>query len=157
MTLTLTNPNAFSTVVGTPFSDTIAGNSGNDTIIGAGGNDSLTAGSGGNAYIQGGITQVVYLDFTSSTPNGGWTYSPSDIAAITSNLQAIYSAFDFYFTSNLADRQARSQSNGSQFDTFTYNAGPAGGASNDIYWRRVNLSGTATVNAAALLDTPLRR
>ena len=47
--LTLTNPAAFGTVVGTPYTDTIVGSttgSVDETIIGGGGSDSLTAGSG---------------------------------------------------------------------------------------------------------------
>ena len=63
LTLNLSNPAAFSTVVGSPYGGTIVGNNdANETIISGGGLASLTAGSG-NDYIQGNITQVVYLDF----------------------------------------------------------------------------------------------
>ncbi len=47
LTLTLSNPAAFSTIVGTLYPDSITGNNdANETIIGGGGDDSLVAGSG---------------------------------------------------------------------------------------------------------------
>src|SRR5262249_55857289 len=67
--LKLVDPLAFTTVVGTSFNDAIKGNSRNNTLLGAGGQDTVTAGNGKTAssqdLLQGGITQVVYLDFTS--------------------------------------------------------------------------------------------
>ena len=71
--LTLSDPSAFSTVVGSPFSDVIKGNGNNDTLIGGGGQDMLVAGSGSDV-LQAGKTQVVLLDFTTFTVPGAWNF-----------------------------------------------------------------------------------
>ncbi len=148
--LTLSNPNAFSAVVGTTFSDTIRGNAANDTIVGAGGNDSLVAGTG-NDLLQSGSTQVVYLDFTSQIAFGGWVYTPDQQAAIVADLQALYQDFDYAFTTDPTVAATLAQPVGGQFITMTFNAGPAGGASNDINWRQLTYVGEVTINVAPLL------
>ncbi|MGH7193625.1 MAG: hypothetical protein ACREJM_08850, partial [Candidatus Saccharimonadales bacterium] len=85
LTLAMPNFEAFSTVIGTPYSDTLLAGGGNSTLIGAGGDDSLVAGPG-NDMVQGNVTQVVYLDFSQELP-GEYIYQPADQQAILARLQ----------------------------------------------------------------------
>jgi hypothetical protein len=155
------NTSAFTTVVGTLFSDVIKGNAGNDTIIGGGGLDSLVAGNGGNDFIQVGITQVVLLDFNSSQPFGSHFYTQAERDLIQQRLEAIYQDFavpdgsnpnqSIVFTQDPAMAQQLSQPTGGRYITVTYNAGPAGGASNELDFLNLDLGGNTTVNVNPLL------
>src|SRR5207245_1195218 len=78
LALTLSNGSAFGTVIGTPYSDTLAGSdAAGQILVGGGSADNLTAGNGNGDFIQGGITQVVYLDFTETATPGNHVYTPT--------------------------------------------------------------------------------
>ncbi len=143
--LTLTNPQAFTTVVGTPYSDTVKGNAGNDSLIGAGGQDHLTGGDG-NLFLQGDVTQVVYLQFLSSTLPGIHNFTAAEQSAILSRLQQDYAAFNYYFTLDPADAQQQSLPTGGRYATLIFNAGPAGGAASQLDPGNRDLGGSATIN-----------
>src|SRR5206468_3151628 len=82
LTLTLSNPLAFSTVIGSAYSDNIVGNDAPyETLIGGGGSDVLTAGNGEHVYVQGYVTQVVYLDFSQTAVPNDHIYTPAEKAA----------------------------------------------------------------------------
>ena len=69
--LNLSNPAAFSTVIGTPFGGTIVGNdNAHETIVGGAGLDSLVAGAGIDS-LQANAQQVVYLDFPLAGSSNG--------------------------------------------------------------------------------------
>jgi Ca2+-binding RTX toxin-like protein len=153
LALTLTNPSAFSTAVGTPYNDTIKANSGNDTLIGAGGQDSLVAGNG-NVNLQGDLTQVVYLQFLTSTLPDIHNYTAAEQSAILSNLQQTYSALNYFFTLDLPAAQQHAQATGGRYKTLTFNQGPAGGAANELNPGNIDLGGSATINVNPFMGDP---
>ena len=102
LSLTLTNPDAFNTVIASHYADYITGNDdANETIIGGGGLGSFMAGSG-NDYVQGYFTTVVYLDFPAAvdTPNDEHVYTPLEEQSILQGLESIYSDYNYFFTLN---------------------------------------------------------
>ncbi|HUY32931.1 MAG TPA: PKD domain-containing protein [Pirellulales bacterium] len=154
LALTLANPAAFSTVVGTPYSDTIVGNSNaQETLIGGGGGDSLVGG-GGADYIQGNVTQVVYLDFNETPLPGSHVYTPAEQAAIQARLEHDYAAFNYAFTQDPAQAAQLAAAGGGSYATLIFNQGPAGGASNQLDFRNLNLSGRTTININPFLGDP---
>jgi hypothetical protein len=153
LSLTLTNPSAFTTAVGTPYNDTIKANSGNDTLIGAGGQDNLVAGSG-NVDLQGDLTQVVLLQFLTSTLPGVHNYTADEQSTILSNLQQTYAAFNYFFTTDQPTAQQRAQATGGRYATLIFNQGPAGGAANDLDPGNIDLGSSATINVSPFLGDP---
>jgi hypothetical protein len=151
--LTLDDPQAVVAVVGTPYADTVLGNSRDDTIIGAGGDDSLVAGSGDD-IIQGDITHVVYLDFTSGTAAGAHVFTADEQNAILQGLQADYGDFSYYFTTSLADAERQAAVTGGSGVSIVFNSGPAGGKSDQLDWRDLELGGNTSVNVNPLLGGP---
>ncbi|HJT76970.1 MAG TPA: pre-peptidase C-terminal domain-containing protein, partial [Gemmataceae bacterium] len=150
--LWLADPEAFSAVVGTPYADTILGNSQNDTLVGAGGDDLLVGGPGSDV-IQGNLTQVVYLDF-SQAPAGSHVYTADERADILRRLESDYAAFNYSFFTDLNAAEQAAAVTGGAGVSIVFNAGPAGGKSDDLDFRNLNLAGDATVNAVPLLGGP---
>ena len=154
-TLTLSDPSAFGTVVGTPYADTIVGNAATDeTIIGGGGEDSLQAGNG-NDYLQGDVTQVVYLDFP--TPDQAdpdeHIYTPLEEAAIQQGLEADYADYNFFFTQNQSTAQQVAATTGGQYVTEIIDAPVVGGSADELDTDNLSLGGTAEVNVSPFLGS----
>src|SRR5262249_41169597 len=145
LALTLTNPEVFTGVVGTRFNDVIQANASHDRIIGAGGQDSITGGSGDD-YLQGNITQVVYVQFDEAMTPGAHVYTDAEKVAIVAGLKQIYAAFDHFFTTDLATAQAMAQATGGQFAALLINQGPGGGAANQLDPGNLDLGGAASIN-----------
>ena len=87
--LTLSDPLAIDTVLGSSYDDTIIGNTNDNTLIGGGGDD-LLVGLGGNNLIEGSVTRTIYLDFNSmsslvnaSTPEAELQRDPGTTKPIT--------------------------------------------------------------------------
>jgi Ca2+-binding RTX toxin-like protein len=150
LTLTLSNPSAFTTVVGTPYADSITGNNSSDTIIGGGGEDSLVGGSGSN-YIQGDITQVVYLNFAGSGQPGDLIYTASEAKAIQAALTNIYSGFNYVFTQDPQQAQQLAQMTGGQYIALNFGTGQAGGAASQLDVDHLHLNGSATIDITSFL------
>src|SRR5205814_5257573 len=122
---------------------------------GAGGRDYLD-GRGGNDTVQGGATQVVFLDFDSafSPDEGDYPYTPAERDAIQARLEAIYSGFDFTFTQSRSAAQALTHAAGGQFVALVYNDGPGGdigGQSSERDPGNVRRGGAAAINVVNLL------
>ncbi len=154
LTLTLPNPAAFNSVVGTPYADAIVGNTGSGaaTIIGGGGKDSLVAGNGTD-LVQGYITQVVYLDFPSPTQTlpGDHTYTPLEEAAIQQGLVSDFSAFNYFFTQVQTTAEQAAQTTGGQYATIEFDAPVVGGAANQLDPDNLSIGGVAQVNVTPFL------
>ncbi len=154
LTLTLPNPAAFNSVVGTPYADAIMGNTGTSaaTIIGGGGKDSLVAGNGTD-LVQGYITQVVYLDFPTPTQTlpGDHTYTPLEEAAIQQGLESDFSAFNYFFTQVQTTAEQAAQTTGGQYATIEFDAPVVGGAANQLDPDNLSLGGVAQVNVTPFL------
>jgi Ca2+-binding RTX toxin-like protein len=155
VTLTLNNPLAFNTVIGTPYADTIKGNdAATETIIGAGGSDMLTAGSG-NDSLQGFVTQVVYLDFNEPAPPNAHIYTAPEQNAVLQRLQADYADFNYFFTLNQATAAQVAQATGGRYATLEFNQGSAGGSSTELDPGNFDLGGTSLININPFLgDQP---
>jgi Ca2+-binding RTX toxin-like protein len=151
LNLTLTNPNAFAGAVGSPGNSTIKGNARNDSLIGGGGLNLLIGGTATN-FLQADVTQVVYLNFNPPNPNlGDHVFDTAEKNAILAGEQRIFQDFNYYFTMSLSDAQAHAAPYGGQFVTEYFNAGPAGGKSNDLDFRNLSLGGSMTVEVNPLL------
>jgi Ca2+-binding RTX toxin-like protein len=153
LTLTLTNPSAFSTVVGTPYADNLVGNdNANETIIGGGGEDSLLAGSG-NDYVQGYVEQVVYLDFPTpaQTLPGDHVYTPLEEAAVQQGLEADYGPFNYFFTQDQATAEQVARTTGGQYATLEFDAAVVGGSADELDPGNLDLGGTAQINVTPFL------
>ena len=126
-----------------------------ETIIGGGGDDSLMAGSG-NDYIQGNITQVVYLDFptSSQTSPGDHIYTAAEENAVLNGLQQDYAAFNYAFTLDPTAAQTMSQISGGRYATILFNAGIAGGSSSELDPGNLDLGGVSIVNVNPFLGDP---
>jgi hypothetical protein len=148
LTLMLTDANGISNVIGTRFDDTILGNGRDNKLFGgaSAGADSI------NPVVMppvspatptwDGRTQIVYLDFTSSTSttgNGQFVYTTAVRNAILAGLQQIYQGFEFQFTLV----QPQSGPYATVFFNKTPPTGLPGGFSNDIDFRNLNLGGAA--------------
>jgi Ca2+-binding RTX toxin-like protein len=152
-TLTLSNPSAFSTVIGTPGADTIVGNATTDeTIIGGGGKDNLQAGNG-NDYVQGDVTQVVYLDFPTPTQTNPdeHIYTPLEQATILQGLEADFADYNFFFTLNQSTARQLAADTGGQYVTEVIDAPVVGGSADQLDPNNLNLGGTAEVNVTPFL------
>src|SRR5262249_42303713 len=121
------------------------GRAGNSTLIGAGGQDSLTGGNG-DLYLQGNVTQVVYLQFETSSLPGVHNFTAAEQTAILSRLQQVYAAFDYFFTLDAAEARQKAQPTGGRYATLVFNQGPDGGAANQLDPGNRDLGGTATIN-----------
>jgi len=153
-TLTLTNPNAVTGVVGTPYPDTITGNNNNLRLIGGGGEDSITSGNG-NDLIESNIIQVVLLDFDSQTlpQRGDHIYTAAERSAILGTLQSDYAAFNYTFTLDPVQAQQLTQPTGGQYMTLFFNKPPSGGKSDNLDWRHLTLGATASIDVNPLIGT----
>jgi Ca2+-binding RTX toxin-like protein len=146
LSLTLPDPMAFSTVIGSSFGDTIIGNNAADqTLIGAGGGDAITAGSG-NVYIQGYVTQVVLIDFEESAAPNAHLYTPAEKAAIRDGLTADFSDFNYFFTLDRVTARQIAEITGGRYATVKINQGTPGGSSTDLDVGNLDLGGIAYVN-----------
>ena len=96
-TLTLADPLAIDTVLGSSYNDTIIGNTNDNTLIGGGGDD-VIVGLGGNNLIEGAVTRTVYLDFDTYELPGQHFYTQAERDAIQAQITADYSAFSYVFT-----------------------------------------------------------
>jgi Ca2+-binding RTX toxin-like protein len=152
LTLTLTNPTAFTTVIGSRFNDVMQANNRGNTLVGGGGADQLSGGTG-NDYLQGGITQVVYLDFTVSPPPGYHVYTQQERDAIQQRLELVYGAFNFSFTQDPVQARQLAQTTGGQYVTERFNVGPVPGASHELDTGNLDLGGFATININPALGT----
>ncbi len=162
LTLTLPNPSAFTTIVGTPYDDTIVGNkTTNNTIIGGGGRDSLVAGDG-NDLIEADITQVVYVDFPALTQvrPGDHVYTPTEQQAILAGLNQAYAAFQrtsqglvagYVFTMDQAQAQQLAQATGGQYATLVLDGSVVGGSASELDPGNLDLGGVAQINVSALV------
>ncbi|HWB13177.1 MAG TPA: PKD domain-containing protein [Pirellulales bacterium] len=154
LSVSLSNPNAFNDVVGTRYGDTIQAGSGDVSLYGGGGHDSLVAGSG-NAYLQSGVTQVVFLDFDHPASQSDVSYSDfggEDLeGAIVERLQHDYADFNYEFTTDQAQAEQWATPFGGLYTTFKINQGPAGGQSNQLDFLNLDLGGVSTVNINSFL------
>ncbi len=151
--LTVSNPVAFTRIVGSPYGGTIQGNNApNETIIGGGGVDSLVAGSG-NDYLQGYFTQVVYLDFPTAgqTPAGAHVYTAAEQQAILAGLQQIYDDFNYFFTLDPTTARQHAAVMGGQYATEIFDAPVVGGAASELDTKNLDLGGVAQINVTAFL------
>ena len=97
LTLTLADPLAIDSVLGSSYNDTIIGNINDNTLIGGGGDDVLV-GVGGNNLLEGAVTRTVYLDFDTYELPGQHFYTQAERDAIQAQITADYSAFSYVFT-----------------------------------------------------------
>ncbi len=130
LTLTLSDPQGITDVLGTPYDDTIFGNARDNTLIGGGGLD-LIAGLGGNDVLEGGDNRTVLLDFDSLTIPGEHIYTQQERDAVQAQLTADYSAFSYTFT--------QTPPSSGPYTTLSFNdpslVGLEGGRSTGIDWR----------------------
>src|SRR5207237_27658 len=152
LTLTLTNPTAVANVVGSSYDDDITGNSRDGFLIGAGGKNRITVGTG-SQLVQGGITQVVLLDFDTATVFGEHVYTQDERDAIQHELEQIYADFHFVFTQDPAVARQVSQPTGGRYATIYFNTPPRGGLSSEVDFRNINLGGVASVDVTPILGT----
>jgi Ca2+-binding RTX toxin-like protein len=165
LSLTLPNPAAFNVVVGSPYSDTIlAHQTGNATIIGGGGADSLVAGNG-NDYLQGYISDVVYVSFPTQvqTTPGDHVYTPAEEQAVLAGLERVYAAFQtnglgvtagYIFTLDPATAAELAQATGGQYKTLFIDAPVIGGAAGELNTGGLDLGGSAQVNVTPFQGDP---
>jgi Ca2+-binding RTX toxin-like protein len=137
---------SFERLLGSSFDDNLTGNDFDNEIIGRGGRDTLAAGAG-NDFLQGGFTQVVWLDFDSQTAVGEYIYSSTQKNTILQDLQSLYAPFGVQFTLSAATAADEARRFGGLYTTVQFNAGQAGGQSSQIDPRNVELSGNTQVNA----------
>ena len=149
LTLTLANPLAIDSVLGSAYDDTLIGNANDNTLIGGGGDD-LIAGLGGNDVLEGGITRTVFLDFNTFELPGQHLYTQLERNQIQAQLEADYAAFSYTFTQTLPQS--------GPFTTITFNdpvlVGLEGGIATGIDWRDLDISGTTTLTFAGLDVVP---
>ncbi len=155
LSLKLSNPSAFSAVVGTPYADTIQGsNAANATIIGGGGQDNLLAGTGSN-FVQGNVTQIVYLSFppAAQTPPGDHVYTTAEQNAILQGLQQIYADFDYAFTLDPTVAANLAQITGGAYVTLLFdgNVSGGGGEASELDVNNLDLGGSANIDIASFL------
>ena len=169
LSLTLSNPTAFSTVIGTPFADSIVGNNApNEVITGGGGSDSLVAGSG-NDYVQGYVTQVVYLAFPAPTETApdDHVYTPTEEQQILDGIEQIYGGYEvtapdgseaagYEFTLDQATAQQLAQAMGGQYATLTFDGQVAngGGEASQLDTGNLELGGSALIDVTPFLGDP---
>ena len=149
LTLTLADPLAIDTVLGSSYNDTIIGNTNDNTLIGGGGDD-VIVGVGGNNLIEGAVTRTVYLDFDTYELPGQHFYTQAERDAIQAQITADYSAFSYVFT--------QTQPQSGPYTTIYFNdpalVGLEGGISSEIDWRDLDISGTTTLTADGLEVIP---
>ncbi len=149
LTLTLADPLAIDSVLGSSYDDTIIGNINNNTLIGGGGQDVLV-GVGGNNLIEGAVTRTIYLDFDTYELPGQHFYTQAERDAIQAQITADYSAFSYDFT--------QTQPQSGPYTTIYFNdpalVGLEGGISSEIDWRDLDIAGTTTLTADGLEVIP---
>ena len=149
LTLTLADPLAIDTVLGSGYDDTIIGNINDNTLIGGGGDD-VIVGVAGNNLLEGAVTRTVYLDFDTYELPGQHFYTPAERDAIQAQITADYSAFSYVFT--------QTQPQSGPYTTIYFNdpalVGLEGGISTEIDWRDLDISGTTMLTADGLEVIP---
>ncbi len=149
LTLTLADPLAIDTVLGSGYDDTIIGNVNDNTLIGGGGDDVLV-GVGGNNLLEGSVTRTVYLDFNTYELPGQHFYTEAERDAIQAQLTADYSAFSYVFT--------QTQPQSGPYTPIYFNdpvlVGLEGGIASEIDWRDLDIAGTATLSDNSLVTVP---
>ncbi len=145
LTLTLADPLAFDTVLGSGYNDTIIGNINDNTLTGGGGDDAIV-GVGGNNLIEGAVTRTVYLDFDTYELPGQHFYTQAERDAIQAQINADYSAFSYVFTQTLPQS--------GPYTTIYFNdpalVGLEGGISSENDWRDLDITGITTLTADGL-------
>jgi Ca2+-binding RTX toxin-like protein len=141
LSLTLADPLAIDSVLGSSYDDTIIGNLNNNTLIGGGGQDVLI-GVGGNNLLEGAVTHTVYLDFNTYELPGQHFYTQAERKAIQAQITADYSAFSYVFT--------QTQPQSGPYTTIYFNdtalVGLEGGISSELDWRNLDIAGTTTLS-----------
>ena len=149
LNLTLADPQALSSVMGSSYDDTIIGNANNDTLIGGGGLNEIVGGTG-NDFIEGGFTRVVYLDFTTYELPGQHVYTAMEESEILAQIEADYADFAYTFT--------LTQPESGPYTAITFNdpalVGLEGGIATEIDWRNLDIDGTTTLTADGLVVVP---
>src|SRR5262249_55051048 len=136
--LRLWAPTGFPTVVGNGNGTSLKAGSRTVTLLGAAPLDDRAA----NPPPWQGQTQVVFLDFDTFTAGNDHVYTGDERDQIRSQLQTDYARFDFQFTLQ--------QPSSGPFTTVFFNdtppSGEAGGFSNELDFRNLNLIATAEVD-----------
>jgi Ca2+-binding RTX toxin-like protein len=149
LTLTLADPLAIDSVLGSSYDDTIVGNINDNTLIGGGGDD-VIVGVGGNNLIEGSITRTIYLDFSTYELPGQHYYTQAERNAIQTQLTEDFGAFSYVFT--------QTQPQSGPYTPIYFNdpvlVGLEGGVATGIDWRDLYVSGTTTLSADGLNVIP---
>ncbi len=149
LTLTLADPFAIDTVLGSRYDDTIIGNTNNNTLIGGGGDD-VIVGVGGNNLLEGAVTRTVYLDFNTYELPGQHIYTQAERDEIQAQLTADYSAFSYVFT--------QTQPQSEPYTPIYFNdpalVGLEGGISSEVDWGDLDISGTTRLTSNHLEVIP---
>ena len=149
LTLTLTNPLAVDSVLGSSYDDTLIGNANDNTLKGGGGDD-LIAGLGGNDVLEGSDTRTVFLDFGTFELPGQHFYTQTERDEIQAQLEADFAGFPYTFTQTLPQSGS--------YTPITFNdpvlVGLEGGIASEIDWRDLDISGTTTLSFAGLEIVP---
>jgi hypothetical protein len=168
LSLTLTNPNEITRVVGTQFTNAIYGNTLADTLASAAFPDATTASSYHTPAVPNAATQWALLDFTSyadpvtsTDPNGPSSthaYTAAEQAQILATLQADYWGpggaanpwFNVAFATSVAQIPA-----GVDYATLYFNRTPStgqpGGQSSEVDFGNLDRGGYASIQVNGLL------
>jgi hypothetical protein len=150
LTLTLSDPNGITNVVGTQFADQIHGNGANGVVESTHHLDDRAA------LVPpppNGITQVVFLDFDTYTTSGKHMYMQSERDAIQARMAANYAAFNYQFTQTAPASGAYVTVFFNRSSLVNGMAEP-GGQSDEIDFRNLHPGGTASVDLNGLLGGP---
>ena len=178
LSLTLTDPEGISDVVGTQYADQIYGNLRPDVISTADLPDSRLAGQvspAATSFTPDARTQWVYLDFDTYTVAGDHVYTADERAAILARIQMDYYGpdpsnpnlpdfanrwFDVDLTDNLGDIPSNLVSSG-QYATLYFNRTPPsglpGGEASEVDLGNSNFGGYASIQINGMvggLDQP---
>ena len=149
--VTISDATGIENIFGSPFDDELTGNDSDNEIHGSGGADSLLGG-GGDDLLLAGATLIVYLDFISSfdSDEGDHDYSPTERDAIQARMENDFAPFDVEISQSIPVA--------GPFITVLFNEPRivngeprSGGASPRVGFRRLEASGTVTVDVNAFL------
>src|SRR5205807_58665 len=125
--VTLTNPMAFSNLVGTSHDDVITGNARDNAIYGAGGADAID-GQAGDDQLYAGYPQLVYLNFVTGNGPGKHSYTQAEPDAISDHfigLTSTMSAHELGHLSRLRHGDAFGPIGTGLYAGFTHSFAPA--------------------------------
>ncbi|MDB5349085.1 MAG: cya 2, partial [Planctomycetota bacterium] len=172
LTLTLTDPEGISNVVGTQYTDQIYGNLRPDVIRTAALPDYRLAGqvNTSSTFSPDARTQWVYLDFDAYTVDGDHVYTADERAAILTRIEMDYYGpdpsnpnlpnfagrwFNVSLTANLGDIPSSVVSAG-QYATLYFNRTPPsglpGGEASEVDLGNTNLGGYASIQINGMVD-----